>query len=295
MVRLAPTGLFAGERELSVLYATLKRVFREARLPTPDLDARLLVTETLEVTTAQLVASPRLVVDQTLVDVLERRARLRLGGCSVGRVLGRRAFWSLDLRLNPDTLEPRPETETIVELALAMLPPDAPSLVADLGVGTGAILLAILSERPAAYGVGTDMAMGAINEAARNADRNGLDGRCGFVRGDFGAALARRFDLVVSNPPYIATAVIASLDPVVRDNDPMLALDGGADGLTAYRTVFAQAGAILAQAGTLIVEIDPVACDSVVAEAAGAGLEQVGSANDLSGAIRAIALRVRGV
>lgn len=288
---VAPAHLLGADPELSVLYANLKRCFREAKLATPDLDARLLITETLEVSTAQLVANPRLFVPDDRIAELERRTRQRLSGCSVGRILGRRAFWSLDLRLNADTLEPRPETEAVVELALSLLSAEEPSTIADLGVGTGAILLALLSERPHAFGVGIDIAHGALAEARRNAERHGLTARCAFARGNFAAPLAQAFDLVVSNPPYICSGVISSLDPSVRDHDPQLALDGGADGLDCYRTLFAQGMAVLRPGAALVIEIDPAAFDAVVLEAARSALEPVAVANDLSGAARAIALR----
>lgn len=284
--------IFSGASDLTTLYTTLKRTFREAELSTPDLDARLLLTETLDVTTAQLVANPRLAIDPALVALLERRAIERLAGRSVARILGKRSFWSLDLRVSDETLEPRPETETVVELALATLsPPDAPALVADLGVGTGAILLSILVERANTFGVGIDISHGALVEARRNAEGHGLRGRAVFARADFGAALAPRFDLVVSNPPYIATAVIATLDRTVREFDPRLALDGGEDGLDAYRVVFGQADAMLKQGGALIVEIDPSARDAVIDEAKGNGLTAASVADDLNGDARAICLR----
>lgn len=284
--------LFCGEPELGHLYNTLRRVFREADISTPDLDARLLVTETLDVTTTQLIANPRLVIEDESIAELERRARERLAGRSIGRILGRRAFWSLDLRVTDDTLEPRPETETVVELALAALyPPDEAVTVADLGVGTGAILLSILSERPAAFGIGVDISFKALVEARRNAERHNLDQRARFIQANFGAALGRQFDLVVSNPPYIASAEVETLDRTVRDFDPRLALDGGEDGLNAYRTVFAQAEAMLKPGGALIVEIAPLARDDVIAEAALQGLEPLAVADDLNGDPRAVSLR----
>lgn len=284
--------ILSGEPELAVLYNCLRRAFREADIATPDLDARLIVTETLDVTTTQLIANPRLVVSDEMVALLEERARARLAGRSIGRILGRRAFWSLDLRLSDHTLEPRPETETVVELGLKALdPPEAPALIADLGVGTGAILLSLLSERTAAIGVGIDISFDALLEARRNAERHNLDGRARFAQANFGAALAPVFDLVVSNPPYIATAVLASLDPTVRDYDPRLALDGGEDGLNAYRAVFAQAHTMLRPGGTLIVEIDPAARDGVSEVAEQQGLRVEAVADDLNGDARAVSLR----
>ncbi|XWN33762.1 MAG: peptide chain release factor N(5)-glutamine methyltransferase [Devosia sp.] len=281
-----------GEVELQSLYNGVKRAFRDGGLATPELDARLLVTDTLGVTTAQLIANPRQRVAPVLARALVDRARARLEGQSIGRILGRRAFWSLDLRVGPSTLEPRPETETVVELALSVLRDvEAPSLVADLGVGSGAILLAVLSERPNSYGVGLDISFDALAEAARNAGRHGLASRAAFVRSNYGASLAAVFDIVVSNPPYIATDVIAQLDPTVRNCDPLLALDGGKDGLDAYRTVFAQAETMLKPDGRLIVEIDPRAETKVVDEALAHRLGVDHVANDLTGAARAISFR----
>lgn len=284
-------AIFAGEADLATLYTTLKRTFREAGIATPDLDARLLVTDTLKVTTAQLVASPRARIAPDLVAELERRARERLAGRSIGRILGRRAFWSLDLRLSDATLEPRPETETVVEAALSFVEPDAAGLVADLGVGTGAILLAVLTERPRLFGIGVDISLPCLMAARRNAERCGLADRTGFVAADFGAPLAGAFDLVVSNPPYIKSATIGTLDKAVREYDPKLALDGGADGLDAYRRVFAQARSMLRPGGMLVVEIDPAAKDGVLAEADRHTLDVVEIADDLTGSARAVSLR----
>ena len=280
------------DTELAVLYSSVKNAFRAAGLTTPDLDARLLVTETLGVSTAQLIANPRRVIPGHLAHQLHERARARLRGQSIGRILGRRAFWSLDLRVGPDTLEPRPETETVVELALASLDPDEAALVADLGVGTGAILLSILTERPLARGIGVDVSQPALREAARNAERHSLANRSFFVGGDFGAPLAPVFDVVVSNPPYIETDRIAQLEATVRDYDPIVALDGGPDGLDCYRIVFRQAPTMLKKTGRLIVEIDPRAESAVIAEAERLGLVHVKSANDLTGRPRALALKL---
>lgn len=289
--RIVPTG--AGE--LGSLYAAVRNAFRSARLATPDLDARLLVTETLRVTTAQLIANPRLPVASTNVDVLNQRACARLSGVSIGRILGRRAFWSLDLALAPDTLEPRPETETVVELALDVLAlREGEVSIADLGTGTGAILLAILSERPNATGIGIDLSEAAVRQAQRNAERFKFSGRAMFVRGDYGAPLASGFDIVVSNPPYIATAVIETLSATVRDHDPRLALDGGPDGLNAYRTLAAHAPRLLSHKGRLILEIDPEALDAVTLIGEQSGFVVDCTMNDLTGRVRALSLKLRG-
>lgn len=281
------------DTELAALYSAVKNAFREAHLTTPDLDARLLVTETLGVSTAQLIANPRRLIPGHLAREVEERARAHLAGQSIARILGRRAFWSLDLRISPDTLEPRPETETVVEMALSDIPVEAPALIADLGVGTGAILLAILSERLNARGVGVDVSQAALAQARRNAERHNLDGRAMFVAGNFGAPLAPAFDVVVSNPPYIATDRIPQLEATVRDYDPHVALDGGEDGLNCYRVVFRQARSMLKKGGRLIVEIDPAAEQAVISEAQRHDLIDIVTANDLTGRPRALSLQLR--
>lgn len=278
---------------LGGLYNSVKHAFRAAGLPTPELDARILTVETLGVPTAQLIANPRREVSEELAGLLRTRTEQRVNGLSMGRILGRRAFWSLDLQLAPACLEPRPETETVVELALSFVPADQDQVtIADLGVGSGAILLSILAERPNAFGVGLDIAVDALLTARANAERHQLSQRAAFVRGDFAASLGRCFDLIVSNPPYIASGAIGALEPTVRDHDPLIALDGGPDGLAAYRTVFSEAPRVLKPGAGLIVEIDPASHSYVIDEAGRNGLEAVTMAHDLTGVQRAIAFRV---
>ncbi len=170
-----------------------------------------------------------------LADFMHRR----LAGEPVARILGAKEFWGLPLQLSAATLVPRPDTETVVELALEMLraepEPKRRLRIADIGTGSGAILLALLSELPDAFGVGTDVSVAALRTASRNAARLGFASRTAFVACDYAAALSAPFDLMVSNPPYIRSADIAGLATEVRDHDPIVALDGGADGLDAYR------------------------------------------------------------
>src|SRR5205085_299746 len=145
-------------------------------------------------------------------------------------------FWGLAFKVTPAVLVPRPETETVVELALSFVGREAPLRIADLGAGSGAILLALLSELVYARGVGIDIAADALDTARVNAERLGLNDRAEFVVRDF-ASVDGAFDVVVSNPPYVASGDIAALAPEVREHDPLLALDGGPDGLAAYRTI----------------------------------------------------------
>jgi release factor glutamine methyltransferase len=172
------------------------------------------------------------------------------------RIQGKREFWGLEFILSPDALDPRPETETVVEAVIARVPEhDRAYRILDLGTGTGCLLLALLSELPQASGMGVDRSFGAASTAKGNAERLGLADRAGFVVGDWAAAIGGRFDAVVANPPYIETAEIPCLPPEVRDFDPVLALDGGLDGLGAYRRIARDLPRLIAPGGLFACEI----------------------------------------
>jgi release factor glutamine methyltransferase len=230
---------------------------RSAGLSSAELDARLLVGAAVGLDlTGMVMAGSRRLVAQESRDLEKFRER-RLAGEPVARLLGAKEFWGLPLQLSPATLVPRPDTETVVELALetGRKAPQSPLRLADIGTGSGAILLALLSELPAATGLGTDISVAALQAASGNAERLGLAERAGFVACNYAAALSGKFDLVVSNPPYIRSAEIASLPVEVRQYDPLVALDGGPDGLDAYRALIPEAARLLAPGGALVVEI----------------------------------------
>lgn len=272
------------------------RKFRACGVDSPALDARILVGHALCLDHAQLAAAGarRLAVAER--NAIAALARRRLAGEPIARILGRKEFWSLPLRVDAATLVPRPETETVVEAALEAV--DArgarsrPLRLADLGTGCGAILLALLSELPNAFGVGCDTSAAALVVARENARRLGLV-RARFVAGDMTAALRGPFDLIVSNPPYIASADIAALAREVRDFDPPRALDGGPDGLDFYRAIAAAAPALLAPGGVLIVELGCGQAPSVAALFAAAGLAPTPPRPDLNGVPRALLVRNR--
>jgi release factor glutamine methyltransferase len=183
---------------------------------------------------------------------VERRLRRE----PVSRILGRKGFWKIMLNVTPDVLSPRPDTETLLDVALLAFEPAQGFNVIDLGTGSGAILLAILTERPGAHGVGTDISFEALAVARDNAASLDLDGRATFLRTEWATGFGDdSFDLVVSNPPYIPSDDIPGLDPEVRDHDPVLALDGGPDGLQAYRDLAPEIARILKPGGTFAVEI----------------------------------------
>jgi release factor glutamine methyltransferase len=270
--------------------------FKSGGIDTAELDARILVGAALglDLTGMIAAASRRLTSDESIG--LEDFARRRLEGEPVARILGNKEFWGLSLKLSPATLVPRPDTETVVELALEMLrtATDASRAlrIADIGTGSGAILLALLSELPDAFGVGTDISEAALRTARGNAAGLGFAARAAFVACDYAAAFADGFDLIVSNPPYIRTAEIASLDREVRDHDPHRALDGGADGLDAYRSLIPQTVQLLAHTGALVVEAGQGQTKQIegMMTAAGLMLERPPKA-DLAGIRRAVAGR----
>ena len=225
---------------------------------------------------------------------LEEFARRRLAGEPVARILGEKEFWGLPLQLSSATLVPRPDTETVVELALELVRAGGnlhrPLRIADLGTGSGAILLALLSELPAAQGFGTDISQAALQTAGANAARAGLSDRATFIACDFASKLTGPFDLIVSNPPYIRSADIGGLAPEVRNHDPVAALDGGADGLDAYRALIPQAAGLLAPGAALVVEAGEGQSAQIQALMTVAGLMLATAPKaDLAGIPRAVA------
>jgi release factor glutamine methyltransferase len=289
------TESFAGQ-SVEAARRNLTARFKSGALDSAELDARILVGTALGLDLTGMIAAAerRLTPDEAMH--LEGFAHRRLAGEPVARILGFREFWGLALQLSAATLVPRPDTETVVELALDMRRsgphPDRPWRIADLGTGSGAILLALLSEFPDAYGIGTDISVEALQTARGNAARLGFSARAGFIACDFAAALSDCFDLIVSNPPYIRTSEIAALAAEVRDHDPLPALDGGADGLAAYRALIPQAAARLAPGGVLVVEAGQDQSGDIEGLLAAAGLMREGPPRaDLAGIRRAVAGR----
>ncbi|MBS7541136.1 peptide chain release factor N(5)-glutamine methyltransferase [Ancylobacter lacus] len=271
-----------------LLAATTARL-RAAGLDEPAREARLLVKAALGLTDADLIARDEVAVEDGHIVHLTALTSRRAGGEPLARLTGRREFWSLDLALSPDTLVPRPETEILVEAALAAFPErDSPLRILDLGTGSGAILAALLAERPAAYGVGVDRAEGAARQASINLERLGFSGRFGILVGEWAQAIGARFDLVVSNPPYIVTSDIATLEREVREHDPHLALDGGADGLEAYRAIAAALPGLLAPGGRVVLELGAGQEAAVAGLLRARNLTPTPARRDLAGIARAI-------
>ena len=213
----------------------------------------------------------------------------------VSRILGKREFWSLEFSLGEDTLDPRPDSETVVAAALRWCAGrSGPLRVLDLGTGTGCLLLAVLGELPGAAGVGTDIAAGAVATAARNAAALGLSRRATFLRTDWDSGLAGAFDLVLCNPPYIPGDAIDRLEPEVARWEPRTALDGGADGLDACRRMAPAIARRLAPPGAAFVEIGAGQENAVEAIMAGVGLERFALEADLGGIVRCLGFAWRG-
>ncbi|MBN9063667.1 MAG: protein-(glutamine-N5) methyltransferase, release factor-specific [Rhizobiales bacterium 65-9] len=233
-----------------------RRRLTVARIDNASLDARLLLVHALRIDALDLVRAPEAPVDVAAVKALDTLVARRIAGEPVARILGVKEFFGLPFHLSPDTLVPRPETELVVEEALRLWPEDdRPGAILDLGTGSGCILLAFLRQRMAARGVGIDRSIRAARTAQANARMLGLADQAHVVVGDWAAAIEARFDLVVSNPPYVRTGDIPALAREVARHDPRLALDGGEDGLTAYRAIFASLDRLLTPDGAAIVEI----------------------------------------
>jgi release factor glutamine methyltransferase len=260
---------------LDAVLAEVRGLFREADLDDPALEARILVSGLLDLEPTALITRGRDTVPVEEIERIRAAAARRIAGEPVYRILGWREFYGLKLRLSKGTLEPRPDTEVLVDALLPILHERVgqgrKSRILDLGTGTGAICLALLHECPDASGVGTDISEDALSTAKANAEKNGLGTRFEALRSDWFSQVRGKFDLVVSNPPYIPSADIAGLDREVREHDPVAALDGGTDGLDPYRIIANQALEHLAEGGFVGVEFgwDQLAAVRTIFEAAG--------------------------
>ncbi len=270
----------------------LRRILTEAGFETAALDARLLLLTALGISATDLITWPDTPLTPEQSETLSSFLQRRLNHEPVARILGEREFWGLPFRLSPETLVPRPDTETLVETALDLLPDrQAPLRVVDFGTGSGCILVALLHELPQAAGLGVDLSFGALVTARANANDNQVGNRCHFALSRWADAISGRFDLMVSNPPYIASGVIPGLDEEVREHDPRLALDGGPDGLEPYRILLGEAERLLAPGGLLAVEIGYDQAEALSGLAGLHGLEILRIAHDLSGNPRCVAMR----
>lgn len=265
-----------------------------AGIATPELDARLLLCHAAGLGHETYMAQHDRALAPDIAVQFETMIQRRLDGEPVSRIVGMREFYGRDFLIDEHTLDPRPDTETLIEAALDLVARkhwcEAPLRLLDLGTGTGCILLTLLAELPAARGVGTDIDEGALAIAAANAQRLGLSERAAFIAADWFDGLSGTFDLILANPPYIASGDIPGLAREVRDHDPRLALDGGVDGLDAYRRIAARAAKFLRPNGAILVEIGMTQADKVgdLFHAGGLGVDDRRVGHDLSGRPRVV-------
>ena len=278
---IAPVALPAAGETASAARKAIALALKRAGIADFTFEARILIED---------LAGDGDPIDEAAATRLNDALARRLAGEPLWRILGAREFWGLSFFLSPGTLEPRPDSETLIEAALGHLAARRHDelRMLDLGTGTGCLLIATLRECPQASGLGIDLSPDAVATASGNAARNGVAGRAAFQRGDWTAGIEESFDLILSNPPYIGSGEIAGLDRAVREHDPLLALDGGADGLTAYRALAAALPRHLKPGGLAILEIGAGQEDSVVALMRQAGLDHLDSRRDLGGHIRAL-------
>jgi release factor glutamine methyltransferase len=265
------------------------QMLRSAAIESPRQEARLLLSHAMGCRPEDLLRDPRAPVPPEAADSFGAMLRRRLAREPMALILGHAGFWTLDLLVSPATLIPRADTESLIEAALDAFPDrTAVRRVLDLGTGTGALLLAALAEFPDALGVGVDLIPEAAALARKNALQTGLGTRALLLAGRWGSALSACFDLVLCNPPYIESAAIAGLMPEVARHEPASALDGGADGLDAYREVLDGLPALLAPGGVAVLELGQGqrAAVSALAHARGFGVHAC--REDLGGVERAL-------
>jgi release factor glutamine methyltransferase len=278
---IAPVASLAAGEAVSAARKAIALRLKRAGISDFTFEARVLIED---------LAGDGDPISETAAGRLNDAIARRLTGEPLWRILGAREFWGLSFALSPATLEPRPDSETLIEAALSHLAPRRHDhlRMLDLGTGTGCLLIATLREFPQASGLGIDLSSDAVAAAAGNAGRNGVGERAVFHQGNWTDGISERFDLILSNPPYIGSDEIAGLDRNVREHDPLLALDGGPDGLTAYRALAAALPGHLNPSGLAILEIGAGQEEAVVALMRQAGLHHLDSRRDLGGHIRAL-------
>lgn len=257
---------------------------RAAGVPDPARDARILLAHAASVDAARVTLIAPEEIAPEIAERYEHLVALRAVRVPVSQLVGRRAFYGRDFEISRDVLDPRPETETLIELALS----EPFARVLDLGAGSGCILVSLLAERPSATGVGADLSEAACLQASANAVRHAIADRASIIRSDWFGQVEGRFDLIVSNPPYLAQEEMAGVAPELRDHEPEMALTDGADGLSAYRVIASEAQGYLTATGRVLVEIGATQGASVAALFRQAGWGRVRVAQDLDGRDRVV-------
>ncbi|HVY34156.1 MAG TPA: peptide chain release factor N(5)-glutamine methyltransferase [Caulobacteraceae bacterium] len=266
-----------------------RRRLEVAGIDRPVIDARLLLEAAACASRTDILTDPHRKLSDEQLLTLESYLSRREAREPVSHILGRKGFWTIELKVTPDVLTPRPDTETVVGAVLKALPEDQTADILDLGVGSGAILLALLAERPLAHGVGVDISAAALEVAKENAALLKLDDRTAFVHAEWTQGQPDdAFDIVVCNPPYIPTGDIAGLEPEVAQREPHLALDGGTDGLEAYRVLAPQILRVLKPGALFALEIGHDQGKAVQALMREAGAQAIQLLGDMGGRDRAV-------
>ncbi len=277
---------------LAALHKEITRQFDVGGIDTPELDARLIIQKRTRYEWADLMSAPDAVIASAQLLQINDDFDARLTGKPLSRIYGEKEFWSLNFKVNQHTLDPRPDTEILVEAALAHFGSAPPEQILDFGTGTGCILIALLHEWSAAKGTGVDISGEALAVAHENANINGVDSRIEFIKSSWGECFGKeshgRFDLIVSNPPYISNQIIPNLGVEVREFDPILALDGGNNGLDAYKIIINDVKKLLNKRGIALFEIGYDQQKDVMRLVEDAGLFVRGVHADLAGQPRVV-------
>lgn len=291
-VSVETVGIVEAGGDVAAALYTIARRLKAAGIGSARLDARLLVGAATGETAAGLIARPERRLSAPEAEALSTLAARRGVREPMAHILGVREFWSLDFEVSDSVLTPRPDSETIIEAACEYFPAAERQIrVLDLGTGSGCLLLALLHEFPMASGLGVDISPAAVALARRNAEKLGLGARSEFIVGDWSSAIGRRFELVLSNPPYIASGEIEGLEPEVARYEPLGALDGGTDGLDAYRALFPLTAQVLAPGGIVLFEMGAGQDTEICSLAAAEGFEIAGLRADITGVPRVAILR----
>ena len=235
---------------------TVKETYKELCEKLPELEARIILEERADVSWSSIIADGSKEIDQNAYKAIQDDLETRLSGKPLSKIYGKKEFWGHEFIVNEHTLDPRPDSETLIELVIKYYKDkEPPKTILDLGTGTGCLLLTLLSEFKGARGVGIDVSEEALKVANQNAEALNLSDRVSFSQGEWAESITGKFDLVISNPPYIASDVIPNLEREVKIHDPILALDGGFDGLQAYEDIFSDLSRILKDDGMALFEI----------------------------------------
>lgn len=273
---------------LGTIYRMLKKTFIAHDIDAAEQQARWIIEERTDYTVSDLITNPDGALSAVEYTHILNDMQARQNGMPLSRVYGVREFWGLDFKLVPETLDPRPDTELMIEIACQRLKDKSPEMILDLGTGSGCILISLLHEFTKSHGIGVDVSCAAALCAQKNAAHNKCDDRAQFVCGSWWDSLSSTFDLITCNPPYITMEIIQGLDVEVKKHDPMRALDGGADGLAPYRILFPHLKKYLKKGGIALFEIGYDQENSVMRLAEESGFTEISTHSDLSGNPRVV-------